>query len=102
DRRLPPEERERPALPADPVQPGGPDRRRGRLRGRRAHLGPGHRRRQGVRRPVHDHGLQVQRARLLRGVRRLRGPPRPGEDRQGRGEVLRRGVEHEARDPAGQ
>ena len=99
---LPPEVGERPDLPADPVQPRGPDRRRGGLLGRRADAGQRDRRRQRLRRSVHDHGLRLQLADLVRGEPGLRGRPAAGEDRRGQRQVLRRLVEPQAGHPGGQ
>src|SRR3954464_15420650 len=61
------------ALPAHRLPPaqGRLGGRRGRAVGRRRHARRGHRRRQGVRRSVHDHQLREEQPRAVRGLLRL-------------------------------
>ena len=67
-----------------------------------ADAGQRHRRRERVRRSVHDHRLRLQQPDLVQGEPGLPGRPRRTQDRRGQREVLRGLVEPEARRAAGQ
>ena len=90
---------QRPDLPADPLQPGRPDRRRGGLLARQA-VTPDDDIVEGnaFAGQYDDHQLRLQQPDLVQGVRRTtRASARHAEDRRGQRQVLRRRVEPEAR-----
>ena len=101
DRRLPPQDGERPGLPVHPHELPRRHRRRGGLLGRRGDPGQRHRRGERLRRSVHDHVVRLQPDRRVRTEPRVPGSDRAGEQRGCHPQLLRRLVEPQARRAGG-